>query len=111
MLRRIQAIVEATVPSAARCIGYNIPAYRLQRNFLYFAAFKRHVGIYPPVTDDPVLIGDLQPFRIGKGNLAFPLSAPMPYELIARVAASLAKQYSRPQGFRSASLRPCRGRP
>ena len=37
---------------------------------------------------------ELLPFSNDKGNLKFPLNAPIPYELIARVAAALSVQYS-----------------
>lgn len=96
-LHRIQAIVEARVPGAIRCIGYNIPAYALGRTFFYFAAFKRHIGIYPPVLADGPLIAELVAFRNEKGNLAFPLGDPLPEELIGRVAAALAQQYAAPE--------------
>ncbi len=94
-LTRIQAIVESNVPGATRCISYNIPAFKIDRTFFYFAAFKKHVGVYPPVTDDKALAEELQPYRNEKGNLAFPLDSPIPYELIGRVARALSIQYAK----------------
>ncbi len=93
ILTRIQAIVESMVPKATRCISYNLPAFRLGKTFFYFAAFKKHIGVYPPVTDDEALVEALASYRNEKGNLAFPLNKPMPYELIGRVAVALSKQY------------------
>jgi uncharacterized protein YdhG (YjbR/CyaY superfamily) len=61
----------------------------------YFATFKNHLGIYPPVTEDAALIAELSRFRNEKGNLIFKFKEPIPYELIARAAAALARQYSR----------------
>ncbi|MGL4576287.1 MAG: iron chaperone [Burkholderiaceae bacterium] len=94
MLGRIQAMVESKVPQATRCISYNMPAFKSKKTFFYFAAFKKHIGVYPPVTADAVLIKELAPYRGEKGNLTFPLNKPIPYELIGRVAAALAKQYA-----------------
>lgn len=93
ILREIQCRVEAQVPGAVRCIGYNMPAFRRGKIFFYFAAFKKHIGIYPPVTADQALIASLAPFRGPKGNLSFRLDQPIPYELIAQVAEALAVQY------------------
>ena len=93
ILLRIQALVEAAVPDAKRCISYNMPAFKLGKTFFYFAAFKKHIGIYPPVKHDQALIAELQPYRNEKGNLAFPFSQAMPYELIGRVVLALARQY------------------
>lgn len=93
-LGEIQAKVESLVPTAERCIAYNMPAYRDGRVFFYFAAFKKHVGIYPPVTADAALIAELAPFRGPKGNLQFPLAAPLPLDLIGRVAVALHGEYA-----------------
>ena len=71
-----------------------MPAFRHTRIFLYFAAFKNHIGIYPPVTDNAALISETARFRGPKGNLSFPYSQPLPLELIGRVAKALAVQYA-----------------
>ncbi len=94
LLERIQAEVEARVPGALRCIGYNMPAYRQARIFYYFAAFKRHIGVYPPLAEDPALIAECARYRGPKGNLSFPLAEPLPIDLIGRVAVALAAQYA-----------------
>jgi uncharacterized protein YdhG (YjbR/CyaY superfamily) len=96
LLEHIQAEVEARVPGATRCISYRMPAFRLQRTFFYFAAFKKHIGIYPPVTADRAVMRATAPYRGGKGNLSFPLHEPLPIELIGRVARALADQYRAP---------------
>jgi uncharacterized protein YdhG (YjbR/CyaY superfamily) len=93
-LAAIQAQVESLIPGARRCIGYRMPAFRGARNiFLYFAAFKKHIGIYPPVTRDAALIAELAPYRGDKGNLSFPLNQPLPIELIGRVAVALHREF------------------
>lgn len=79
---------------AERCVGYGMPAFRKNRIFFYFAAFKKHIGVYPPVTAPQHLIEELGPYRGPKGNLIFPHSAPLPLELIGRVAEALADQYA-----------------
>ena len=98
LLASIQREVERRVPDATRCIAYQMPAFRQQRVFFYFAAFKKHIGIYPPVTDDPALIAETAPYRGPKGNLSFPYDEELPLELIGRIAESLARQYSAEPG-------------
>lgn len=92
ILREVQAVVEAAVPGAVRCISYNIPAYRLGKVFFFFAAFQKHLGVYPPLKKDAALIRRLARFRNEKGNLAFPYDEPIPYDLIRRVAQALARE-------------------
>jgi uncharacterized protein YdhG (YjbR/CyaY superfamily) len=93
-LEQIQALVQEKLPNARQCISYNIPAFKVNRVFFYFAAFKHHIGIYPPLKTDEKLISELISYRGEKGNLSFPLSKPIPFELIGRVAISLHKEYA-----------------
>lgn len=99
LLQSIQAEVLRRVPGAMPCIAYQMPAFRQGRVFFYFAAFKQHIGIYPPVQNDAALISETARYRGPKGNLAFPLGEPLPLTLIGRVAAALARQYANPQGL------------
>jgi uncharacterized protein YdhG (YjbR/CyaY superfamily) len=94
-LRRILALIRKSVPGSQRVISYGIPAFKKDRVFIYCAAFKRHIGIFPPVRDDARLVETLKPYANAKGNLRFPLDAPLPLPLIARVAKALARQYAR----------------
>lgn len=94
-LQQVQAVVEQQVPGAVRCIGYSMPAFRQQRIFFYFAAFKKHLGVYPPLHDDAALVAETARYRGPKGNLSFPYSEPLPVELIGRVAKALAAQYAK----------------
>jgi uncharacterized protein YdhG (YjbR/CyaY superfamily) len=93
ILGEIRKLIQVKVPNAEKAIGYQMPAFKLSRTFIYFAAFKKHIGIYPPVKADKTLTDALLPYAGEKGNLKFPLDQPMPYELIGRVAVALAKQY------------------
>lgn len=93
-LEAIEATVESLLPEATRCIGYGMPAFRGKRIFFYFAAFRKHIGIYPPARQDADLIVELAPFRGPKGNLAFPLDQPLPLDLIGRVAVALQREYA-----------------
>jgi len=51
---------------------------------IYFAAFKRHIGVFPPVSDEK-LRAAVAKYAGPKGNLQFPLTEAMPYALIARI--------------------------
>lgn len=100
VLLEVQALVEQALPKAERCISYGMPAYRLHRDgragkvFFYFAAFKKHLGVYPPVNRDAKLIDELAPYRNEKGNLAFKFKEPIPFGLIEQVAIALMNEYS-----------------
>ncbi|HMO59386.1 MAG TPA: DUF1801 domain-containing protein [Roseiflexaceae bacterium] len=94
IMEQIRAIVQRTVPAAHETISYQMPAFKLKHVFLFFAAFKKHIGIYPPVQATGDLAQALLPYRGAKGNLKFPLNQPMPYDVIERVVVALAQQQS-----------------
>lgn len=92
-LEQVIAEVLRLIPSASPCISYNMLAFRRDKVFIYVAAFKRHLGVYPPITNDQKLIGATERFRGPKGNLSFSYSEHLPIELIGRIAIALHKQY------------------
>jgi uncharacterized protein YdhG (YjbR/CyaY superfamily) len=84
-LRKIREVIRAAAPQAQEVISYRMPAFRDHGIIVYFAAFKTHIGLYPPVWGDAGLDEALARYRGPKGNLRFPLDQPMPYDLIGRV--------------------------
>jgi uncharacterized protein YdhG (YjbR/CyaY superfamily) len=95
ILRRIRNTVRRAVPAAEETISYRMPAFRLHGIVLYFAAFKHHIGVFPPVQGDAALMRDLSPYAGAKGNLRFPLDRPVPYGLIFKIAQLRARQNTR----------------
>ncbi|OIQ00472.1 MAG: hypothetical protein AUK35_02745 [Zetaproteobacteria bacterium CG2_30_46_52] len=93
VIQQLSETIQQLVPDAQACISYQIPAFKVGKTFIYFAAFKHHIGIYPPVTNNKELIEKLGPYRNKKGNLTFPLNKPMPLALIQEVVLALHKQY------------------
>ncbi|MCB9663213.1 MAG: DUF1801 domain-containing protein [Alphaproteobacteria bacterium] len=89
-LRTLRALVHELVPEAEEVVSYRMPAFRRGRVFLYYGAFRHHVGVYPPVRGDEALIADLAPFRGPKGNLVLPHDQPFPEALVRRVVRALA---------------------
>lgn len=91
-LERIRRTVRAAAPEAIEVVSYRMPAFQLHGILLYFAAFKNHIGLYPPVSGDPKLVKAISPHAGEKGNLRFQLDKPIPYDLIRRIVLHRAKQ-------------------
>jgi len=92
ILERIRATIHRAAPEAEETISYRMPAFTLNGFLVYFAAFKQHIGLYPPVKGDARLEKAVAPYAGPKGNLKFPLSEPIPYGLIERVVKLRVKQ-------------------
>lgn len=91
ILQKIRATVAKAVPKARERISYRIPAFALDGDVIYFAAFKKHIGVYPPVRD-PKLKKEVARYAGPKGNLQFPLTERIPYALIGRIAKAGARE-------------------
>lgn len=85
ILERIRSTVSNAAPGAQEVISYRMPAFVLNGIVVYFAAFKKHIGLYPPVAGDASLEKAIAPYAGEKGNLRFPLDQPIPYDLIERI--------------------------
>jgi uncharacterized protein YdhG (YjbR/CyaY superfamily) len=91
ILRKLRATIRRAVPRATEFISYRMPAYKLNGIIIYFAAFKQHVGVFPPVRGTAALVKAVKPFAGPKGNLRFQVAKPIPYSLIARIAKQRAR--------------------
>jgi uncharacterized protein YdhG (YjbR/CyaY superfamily) len=91
-LQRIRQVVRSAAPDAQEAISYRIPAFKLNGVLVYFAAFKNHIGFYPPVRGNAQLEKAVSRYAGEKGNLRFPLDQPIPYALIERITRLRVKQ-------------------
>ena len=94
ILEKIRFTVRNAAPGAQETISYRMPAFKLRGVLVYFAAFKRHIGFYPPVRGDAKLEKAIAAYAGEKGNLRFPLDQPIPYGLIERIVKHRRKQDS-----------------
>jgi len=85
VLQRIRSTVRKAAPAAEEMISYQMPAFTQNGVLVYFAAFKTHIGLYPPVGGDAAIQKAVAPYAGEKGNLRFPLDEPIPYALITRI--------------------------
>lgn len=94
-LQLLRATIHAVAPQATEGISYRMPTFFQHGVLVHFAAFKAHIGMYPPV-QDAALQAALAPYAGPKGNLQFPLDAPLPLALIRRaVRARLRENIAR----------------
>ena len=102
ILEAIRLTVRKAAPTAEERISYRMPAYFLGGVLVYFAAFKKHIGFYPPVYDKslkPLIARYAGP----KGNLQFPLSEPIPHALITKIIKARIKERGGAQRLKAKS--------
>jgi uncharacterized protein YdhG (YjbR/CyaY superfamily) len=92
ILERVRLTIGNVAPDAQETISYQIPTFTLSGALVHFAAFKHHIGFYPPVKGDARLEKAISKYAGEKGNLRFPLGQPIPYGLIERIVKLRVKQ-------------------
>ena len=92
ILERVRLTIRKAVPAAGETSSYQMPTITLNgESFMYFAAWKHHVGLYPIPPAGEALERELAPYRAAKDTVRLPLRQPIPYDLIERLAALLVK--------------------
>ncbi|HYV95476.1 MAG TPA: DUF1801 domain-containing protein [Chitinophagales bacterium] len=86
VLEQIRTTIKKASPQAEEVISYGIPAFKLNgMGLVYFAAFKKHIGIYPAPKGNEAFKTALSVYKGGKGTVQFPLDKPMPLGLITKI--------------------------
>lgn len=86
VLEKIRATIKKAALGVEEKISYQIPAFTLKGDFLiYFAAYKKHIGLYPAPRGSEEFKEELAAYAGGKGTVQFPLDQPIPYGLIRRI--------------------------
>lgn len=92
LLKKVRRAIRAAAPKATEVISYRIPAFRQNGMLVYFAGFKKHIGLYPPVRGDAAIQKAVAKYAGPEGNLKFPYDEPLPLTLIARIVRLKVKQ-------------------
>jgi uncharacterized protein YdhG (YjbR/CyaY superfamily) len=64
ILEKIRLTIREAAPEAEEKISYQIPTFALMGNLVHFAAFKKHIGLYPPVKGDEKLKAEIAPYPV-----------------------------------------------
>ena len=92
ILQKVRESIRNAAPEAEEIISYQMPAFKQHGILVFFAAWKEHIGLYPPVSGNKSLEKAIARYAGPKGNLQFPLDEPMPLNLIERIVKLRVKQ-------------------
>ncbi|WP_269225473.1 iron chaperone [Flavobacterium eburneipallidum] len=85
LLEQMRQTIQKAAPEAEEVISYKMPAFKYHGMLVYFAAYKKHIGFYATPTGHSEFEKELSVYKQGKGSVQFPLSQPLPLDLIARI--------------------------
>ncbi len=92
ILKKMRQTIRAAAPQAAETISYQMPAFTLHGNLVYFAAFKDHVSFFPTSSGVAKFKKELAGYKGSKGTIQFPPDKPIPYGLIGRIVKFRVKE-------------------
>ena len=85
ILNEIRGAIHAAAPKALEKISWQMPTFWQGENLIHFAAFKKHVSIFPGGDATTVFAGRIAEYKNSKGTIRFTLDKPIPYDLIKEI--------------------------
>lgn len=84
-LKKIRNVIKSTAPKAEEKISYGMPYYGYKGRLVYFAYFKKHIGLYltPPITK--MFEKELKNYETHMATIRFPHDKEIPLTLIRKL--------------------------
>lgn len=87
-LHQLRQTIKDVAPDAEETIKYQMPTFVWHGNLVYFAAWKRHISLYPITAEMEASLQELAHYPTsGKGTVQFPHNQPLPLPLIRTIVA------------------------
>jgi uncharacterized protein YdhG (YjbR/CyaY superfamily) len=81
-LATLRAMIREIAPEATEKISYGMPAFFQNGILVYFAAHKRHIGLYALPKAIEAFADRLASYTTSKGTIQFPIDRDLPLDLI-----------------------------
>ncbi|WP_370567475.1 iron chaperone [Desemzia sp. RIT 804] len=91
IMQKIRSIVKEEAPEIQEKISYGMPTFSFNGILVHFAAYKKHIGFYPTPSGISKFEEQLKNYKYAKGSVQFPLSKPIPYDLIRQIVKTRVK--------------------
>lgn len=92
LLSALRKTIKSAAPNAEELISYQMPGYKYKGVLVYFAAFEKHIGFYATPTGHSAFKKELSNYKTGKGSVQFPLTEPLPLDLVKRIVQFRVKE-------------------
>jgi uncharacterized protein YdhG (YjbR/CyaY superfamily) len=90
----MRATIQSVLPpQASETISYGIPAFKLKKTLVYFAAFTNHCSFFPTAAIIEQFKEELADYTISKGTVQFSVDKPMPAALVKKMVKARVAQH------------------
>ena len=97
-LQSIRETIRAAAPEASEKIAWQMPTFWQGENLIHFAAFKKHIGLYPGGEATAEFAERLAGYKTSKGAIQLPLGKPIDHQLITDIVRWRLKQQAEGSG-------------
>ena len=91
-LIELRELLKKMMPDAEEVISYTMPAFKMKKIVVYYAAHKQHIGFYPTSAPIRHFEKELKKYVTSKGAIQFPFDKPLPEKLIRMIITFRKKQ-------------------
>jgi uncharacterized protein YdhG (YjbR/CyaY superfamily) len=92
-LQKVRAALRSAAPAdAVEIISYRIPALKLKRVLVWYAAFANHCSLFPTAAVIASFKKELAGFKTARGTIQFPTDKPLPTALMKRIVKARVAQ-------------------
>jgi uncharacterized protein YdhG (YjbR/CyaY superfamily) len=85
-LADVRRTIREAAPHAREKISYGMATFTVDgKPLIYYAGWKNHVGLYPVPTGSADFEAAIEPYRRAKDTVRFPISRPVPLDLVSRI--------------------------
>lgn len=92
ILEKLRRVIKESAPDAKETISYGMPAFKLNGNLVYFAAWEKHIGFYPTSSAIEAFKKELAPYKQAKGSVQFPIDKPIPFDIVRKIVEYRVKE-------------------
>lgn len=85
MLESLRKTIRQAAPQAKEVISYNMPAFELNGLLVWYAAFQKHIGLYPKASAITAFKDELKGYKTSKGAIQFPIEKGIPATLVKKI--------------------------
>lgn len=81
-LEQVRACIHSIIPEADEVLSYGVPAFKLKKVVVMYAAHKEHIGFYPMPQTIEAFKDKLKDYSCSEGTVRFPHKKDLPLALI-----------------------------
>lgn len=81
-MEQVRACIKEIIPDAEEVFSYGVPAFKLKKVVVMYAAHKEHIGFYPMPQTIQAFKDRLKDYSYAEGTVRFPHNKSLPLDLI-----------------------------